>query len=352
MSLCGVMRRAQGSLEYLLILAAILAIAVVVVIVATSLLSNPQSQTEISQAKYEAALQGVEFIGYDSVFDGTLATAPLQIVKQGEAWSNPQISFVNPSGTEYIMSLSAYGEDYPLYGDIGGGDYHIVIGGITAVTNGLVGYWSFEKDEGTTAVDWSGNGNNGTINGDQEYVQGKHGKALKFDGNDYIVIPNNNDLQVGTGAITVSHWMKPSVLDEYMVTFYGGGFGGSEGYGVGLQNEERPGDIRYEIRDYTSGVPGPRYLETDTLIGISLSEWNHIVTVFDGPGEVMKVYLNGVEKHSEAISVTDVQNQADFAIGTYVVSEGIHTYYFKGGIDDVRVYNRVLTQEEILELAS
>ena len=75
-----IMRKGQGSLEYLLILAAILAVAVVVVVVANSMLSAPQQQTEVQQEKYAAAMAGFELIGYDQMFAGTLETAPESVI--------------------------------------------------------------------------------------------------------------------------------------------------------------------------------------------------------------------------------------------------------------------------------
>ncbi len=59
------MKRAQGSLEYLLIFAAVLAIAVVIVLVANSLLGSPQEATEVQQDKYSFAVNGFEVNGYD-----------------------------------------------------------------------------------------------------------------------------------------------------------------------------------------------------------------------------------------------------------------------------------------------
>ncbi|MFC2174887.1 class III signal peptide-containing protein [archaeon] len=64
------MKRAQGSLEYLLILAAILAIGVVVVLVANSLLGAPAAQTGLQESRYACAIAGVELIGYNAAYEG------------------------------------------------------------------------------------------------------------------------------------------------------------------------------------------------------------------------------------------------------------------------------------------
>lgn len=83
------MEKGQGSLEYLLILAAILAIAVVVIVVANSMLSTPQTTAQLTKDNYEASVAGAELIGYERPFDGTVATAPASIKYKDVAYSNP-----------------------------------------------------------------------------------------------------------------------------------------------------------------------------------------------------------------------------------------------------------------------
>jgi len=62
------MRKGQGSLEYLLILAAILAIAVVVVVVAQSMLSPAETAADVTEDKYGCGVNGIELVGYDTVY--------------------------------------------------------------------------------------------------------------------------------------------------------------------------------------------------------------------------------------------------------------------------------------------
>ena len=75
---------------------------------------------------------------------------------------------------------------------------------------GLGGYWSFDDGAGTAASDLSGSGNAGTLtNMDSatDWVAGKRGKALDFDGsNDYVTM--GDVLDMGTGDFTVSVWVK------------------------------------------------------------------------------------------------------------------------------------------------
>ena len=65
------MRKGQGSLEYLLILAAILAIAVVVVVVAQSMLNPAKSSAEVTEDKFNCATAGIELLDYSEAYGGT-----------------------------------------------------------------------------------------------------------------------------------------------------------------------------------------------------------------------------------------------------------------------------------------
>ena len=73
---------------------------------------------------------------------------------------------------------------------------------------GLVGYWSFDEGAGTIAHDFSANQNAGTINGTPVWVNGKHGKALNFDGSSNRVDAGNHSSLDITGLLTVSAWVK------------------------------------------------------------------------------------------------------------------------------------------------
>ena len=68
----------------------------------------------------------------------------------------------------------------------------------------LVGYWSFDEGFGTVAFDASGNGFDGTLTGDPQWVTGQVGGALEFDGDDSVEIPHNDLLSITDEITTVS----------------------------------------------------------------------------------------------------------------------------------------------------
>src|SRR4030042_5644689 len=72
----------------------------------------------------------------------------------------------------------------------------------------LVGWWRLDEGSGTTATDFSGKGNNGTLQGDTAWVNGYLGKALKFDGvDDYVDVQHNETLTVDN-EVTVMAWIN------------------------------------------------------------------------------------------------------------------------------------------------
>jgi hypothetical protein len=72
----------------------------------------------------------------------------------------------------------------------------------------LVGWWRFDDGSGTTAADFSGNGNDGTLQGDTAWVTGHLGKALEFDGvDDFVDVPHSESLMVGD-EVTVMAWIN------------------------------------------------------------------------------------------------------------------------------------------------
>ena len=78
---------------------------------------------------------------------------------------------------------------------------------------GMVSYWKFDEGDGTTADDFY-DGNDGTLINNPAWVDGKIGKALSFDGDDYISVPDSSNLDI-TSAVTVEAWVNFGSLSNY-----------------------------------------------------------------------------------------------------------------------------------------
>ncbi|MCD6522739.1 MAG: class III signal peptide-containing protein [Candidatus Diapherotrites archaeon] len=103
--------KAQGSLEYLLILAAILAISAVVVIVANTMLAPGQASSSVTSDKYAASLKGIELVGYSQVYDG-VSNYPVKITYKNAQYGNPYLSGVDTSKMKkYEETVVSMGSD-------------------------------------------------------------------------------------------------------------------------------------------------------------------------------------------------------------------------------------------------
>ncbi len=224
-------------------------------------------------------------------------------------------------------------------------------------SGGLVGNWSFNGPDidwkTGTAYDRSGSGNNGTITNmstTTSPVAGISGQALKFDGSDDVVSVNDNDaLDFATSDFSFSAWVFTPVGAATGATIFGkwsysttvGGWSFVERYDVakyGLQLGK--GEAPCQTIWYVG-------FTTDVTEGV----WEHIFANIDRDGYA-KLYLNGVYSSQVDISADascDYSNAYDFQIGSRG-SSGYRDEYFKGSVDEVRVYNRVLSADEIGQL--
>jgi len=198
-------------------------------------------------------------------------------------------------------------------------------------TRGLVAYWSFDEGSGNIAYDASGNGNHGTLTNGPKWTQGKIGGALSFDGvDDYVEVPHSSSL-MPISSISISFWMKKlkDPLRGWVGLFYkrGSENSGYNGYSVLLQTD---GSIRWEFPGVANAVVDSSVLANNT--------WYYIVAVYDGSS--MKIFINGSLNNSRAVSGNIIPTVANLIIGT-------RDAYFNGLIDEVRIYNRALSPEEI-----
>ena len=197
----------------------------------------------------------------------------------------------------------------------------------------LVGYWKFDESSGTVAADSSGTGNNGTLNGVPQWVTGKLGGALDFDGGaDYVEIPHSPSLSI-TDAITIAAWtnMRANASGEMAIVSKGGWAVNDLPYEL----TETPGDVIFwqfyndAGRDSCSPNSPP------------VSEWHHITATYDGT--IFKCYIDGVLAEEWGYVGKMPQNTASVTIGRR--SRG--GTFFNGMIDDVAIFNHALTAEEI-----
>jgi hypothetical protein len=196
----------------------------------------------------------------------------------------------------------------------------------------LVGYWKFDEGFGTIAHDSSGNGLDGTLMGNPQWVVGQVGGALEFDGDDSVEIPHNPLLSI-TDEITITAWtyMNADASGEMSIVSKGGW---------------AANDLPYELTETPGGVIFWQFYDDggrDTCAPSSppADEWHHIAATYDG--QVFKCYIDGELADEWAYAGTMPVNTASVTIGQR--SRG--GTYFNGIIDEVAIFNRALGEDEI-----
>ncbi|MCX6272802.1 MAG: dockerin type I domain-containing protein [Bacteroidetes bacterium] len=211
-------------------------------------------------------------------------------------------------------------------------------------TNGLVAWYPFNGN----ALDMSGNGNSGTVNGATICADrfGSPNSAYNFDGmNDYIGIPSLSTLDYK--PITYSVWIN---LNEYISISEGWQsmviigrdrrFCGSSG-AIQLFSSI-PENIDNEI-DYYTGSSGFR-----SYYKPNLNEWVNITFTLNEQDSA-KLFINGtLVNNGYFAAISDLV--IPLLIGCRDNGSGGYQYFFKGKIDDIRIYNRALSQSEITAL--
>jgi hypothetical protein len=226
------------------------------------------------------------------------------------------------------------GEDTPATVDIG---FHYAATGPDPA--GLVGQWRLDEGAGATAADSSGLGHTVTLYNGPLWITGPEGRsALQFDGvNDHGQATDTPALRL-TGDFTISFWMKKHAEAADWSRLVGKG-------NVSLRNyciwEEAGSGTRLLVQQYNaSGTP---VLNLYSTTGLALHTWYHVVAVREGAA--VRLYLNGVLDAAGTASGTAATSTHPFTL-----AYAGHHAFFPGALDDVRLYNRALSEVEIPQL--
>lgn len=202
------------------------------------------------------------------------------------------------------------------------------------LAKGLVGCWIFNEGSGDKVYDLSGYGNDGDLtNMDPatDWVGGKHGWALGFDGSDdYVSVPTPSGIM---NSGTVAAWVKP--YDVYVTAIHGIFI---SGWGVNYQ--------RIYILDYNIGGLHKFYicLGGSTLVNSTydflVDTWQHVALSWEG--SIYYIYVNGLQVITGTATALDGLS-ATSRIGG---GPGQPNLVFNGAIDSVGIWNRVLLAEE------
>jgi uncharacterized protein (TIGR02145 family) len=288
------------------------------------------------------------------------STNPLLI---GKGWSNEFNGFLDDVQIyPYARSSDQIKADYNAgKSGAGGSGKSASFGNKTQdwMSNGLVGYWKMDEATGSGAIltDSSGNGNNGTAKlygggntaTDSAHLAGKYGNGFSFDGGDDR-LEGGDVMDMGTNDMTISAWIKTN------------GAPTSANYTIVSKSIAAVQDYRYRvIIDKDSGTAG-MFMQGNTpgsdvdfygSKNVSDNAWHFVTYVFDRDANA-SIYVDGAYDTSAVISQWNGLNMNStnpFRIGAYTAADGVSaSMFFKGSIDEVRVYSRALSPKEVSDL--
>jgi len=255
--------------------------------------------------------------------------------------------FILPYFISSISSVSAASVNSSLTSTAGG----------DTLRTGLVGWWTFDgANLKTNVIDSSGQGNHGRLVGfgatSSAVIGGKMGQALKFDGvNDYVSVPDTGTSLDFNASSTYawSSWIKftgsTSGYKCYLskdTPVKGGGFN------LCINQTSNTADII--ICKYLTGINWT--CSSGLSLNIPINSWNNITVNYNGITGNWGIYKNGNLMGTINYYVAN-DLSAKYYIGSGNDGNGIlqgPLYFWKGYIDDVRVYNRALSATEIKQL--
>jgi peptidoglycan hydrolase-like protein with peptidoglycan-binding domain len=204
------------------------------------------------------------------------------------------------------------------------------------ITTGLVGHWTFDNTENDSA-----GSNHGTLVGGPTYTTGNIGQALTFDGvDDHVTVPDHASLD-GMSALTVAMWVQDSTTPGSQRSFL------EKVSGAYDINKDANNLLDLRIADGAPNIAAINDIpNTDTLA------WMHIAMVYTGTELIG--YIDGVEVgRADASGLGAIRNNANVLImgcDGDVDNTCFPDEFFKGLMDDVRIYNRALAPADITAL--
>jgi len=231
----------------------------------------------------------------------------------------------------YNRALSAT-EIWNLYQAGGGTRVNSANSQVDALERGLAGYWKLDDGSGTTATDASTNGNTSTLTNGPTWTTGQIGGAVSFDGSDDYV---NTTSTIDTSLYTVCSWVYPQSngLYQRIIT-------------------TPSGNTHKWLLSFSDAVSNSQFVfsrNSGSEMGkgtgaTSLNTWHHVCGVWDGT--TLSVYLDGVSK-SNSVEAGWLYGAGS---GLRMGRRHDNQYPLNGRLDEVRVYTRALSAEEIAKL--
>lgn len=256
--------------------------------------------------------------------------------------SNPNlVSFIHPIKQSKVKIQEPGIYQAVLY--TGPAEFKSVAPDFSKLGKSLVGSWSFENqfDGVNLNSDNTKPELNGIALGGAKVIGTAFGKSLSVDGkNDSVVVKRHPSMNVGEGDFTVSAWIRPTELRQGGIVCLGK-YSGTHGWYLDMPNNK--GVIRIETANPQNQLNGT--VQSKNGI-IKANQWQHVAAVVSRKPNETRIYVNGFEVARGTISKTNLDNpNVDLHIGRIQDAK-----LFKGEIDEVKIYTRLLGISEIQAL--
>lgn len=216
----------------------------------------------------------------------------------------------------------------------------------------LVGFWKFDEGTGNLTVDSSGHDNDGAFVDDPTWVDGKYGKALSFNGTNHVsVADSERSLEVQNSTFEAWIYLTerpyeqgvlfPAILNKSRLDPEWGGFGYILHFASSTSTND---DLSFAI-----GMIGGDYislLQYNSIDDLSLNQWHQVVITHESSRHYMSdtttLYIDGIPRLSKTWSYPYELNYWE-SFPLLIGSDG-----FIGSIDNVMIYNRTFSAEEVM----
>lgn len=222
----------------------------------------------------------------------------------------------------------------------------------TVADDGVLGIWLFDEGNGNKINDSSGNGNDGQLlfGGQSKWVDGKFGKALEFDG-DQAFVEVATPTNTGREGHTISLWVNPDRIQKDFTVIMSNHNPIPQGFSI----QQRAAEVNnffhgLVVADAWQGPP----FAVRPATQLTGSTWQHLVLVRDGRRGVLTHWLNGLPTAGYPI-LRGAQTVSDDNLRIGNTAAVKHAAWaanreFKGAVDEVVIFERPLTIDEILIL--
>jgi hypothetical protein len=201
------------------------------------------------------------------------------------------------------------------------------------LSRGLVLHYAFDDDNRTHVVDRSGKENHGQVHDARWISTGKIGGAYNFDGiKSYIDCGNDASLRI-TGDLTISAWVLPDAL--------------APGQTLVSKHHDAEYDLVFGKNSALTYYHGANWHPNYHTFKLPLlpSGWRHVALTRNAQSKTLRLYVDGQQLKDEFVYKNDPPSTSHNVTIGYRLVRGQHA--FKGTIDEVRIYNRLLSSDEV-----